>query len=166
MTALLSSLTEAELSLIRETEQERLAGLAEDELVELHTRVRRARDKHVKVYRRQAAALVGEIGGRGKAGPKNTRRRAKAEVFEGALATVSQYLAAAARTSAEALKAERLAEDRPEQRAPSASRSRSPRAAVLEPQRTDRRPDSVDLRKRHASARATGARRQARRDSR
>jgi hypothetical protein len=164
MTALLSSLTEAELSLIRETEQARLAELDEDALVELHTRIRRARNKHVKVYRRRAAALVGESGGRGKAGPKNTRKRAKAEVFEEALATVSQYLAAAARVSAEVLRAERVAEDRHEQRVPSRSKSR--RDSSLEPQRSDRRPDSPSLRKRHASTRATGARRQARRDSR
>ncbi|MEU8607553.1 hypothetical protein AB0C29_06095 [Actinoplanes sp. NPDC048791] len=166
MTALLSSLTEAELSLLRETEQARLAELEEDALVELHTRIRRARNKHVKVYRRQAAALVGEVGGRGKARPKNTRKRAKAEVFEEALATVSQHLAAAARVSAEALRAERVAEDRQEQRAPSPPRSKSRPGTVLGPQRTDRRPDSPDLRKRHASTRATGARRQARRDSR
>jgi hypothetical protein len=162
MTALLNSLTEAELSLIRETDNTRLAELAEDELVELHTRVRRARNKHVKVYRREAAALVGDSGGRGKAGPKNTRRRAKAEVFEGALATVSQHLAAAARASAKALRAERVTEDRQ----PSPSPSRARRRSAVEPQRTDRRPDSPALRKRHASTRATGARRQARRDSR
>jgi hypothetical protein len=163
MTALLNSLTEAELSLVRETEQARLTGLDEDALVELHTRIRRARNKHVKMYRRRAAARVGDVGGRGEAGPKNTRKRAKAEVFEEALATVSQHLAAAARVSAEALRAERIAEDR---RAPSPPRPKPRPGKALEPQRTDRRPDSPDLRKRHASTRAKGARRQARRDSR
>jgi hypothetical protein len=165
MTALLSSLTEAELSLVRETEQARLADLDEDALVELHTRIRRARNKHVKVYRRRAATRVGETGGRGKAHARNTRNRAKAEVFEDALARVSQYLAAAARASAEALQAERLTEERQEP-APPPARSPSRSAVRLDPQRTDRRPDSPDLRKRHASTRATGARRQARRDSR
>jgi hypothetical protein len=166
MTALLGSLTEAELALVRETEPDRLAGLDEDGLVELHTRIRRARNKHVKVYRRQAAALVGEIGGRGKARPRNTRRRAKAEVFEDALARVSRSLAAAARASARALQAERLAEDRRQRKVSPPARSRSGPAVPLEPQLSDRRPDSPALRKRHASTRATGARRQARKDSR
>jgi hypothetical protein len=166
MTALLSSLTETELSLTRETEQTRLTGLDEDALVELHLRIRRARDKHVKVYRRQAAALVPEIGGRGKAGPKNSRNRAKAEVFEDALARVSHQLAEAAQASAEALRAERLAQERQEQSTPPSRRSGQRRAAPLDPQRTDHRPDSPALRKRHASTRAAGARRQARRDAR
>jgi hypothetical protein len=165
MTALLNSLTERELALVRETEHGRLAGLDEDALVELHTRVRRARNKHVKVYRRQGAALVGDVGGRGKAGQRNTRNRAKAEVFEDALARVSEYLAAAARASAEALQAERLAEGGPEPEPRRRAGSR-PRAVPVETQRTDRRPDSPALRKRHASTRATGARRQARKDSR
>jgi hypothetical protein len=123
MTALLSSLTETELQLVRETDTDRLAVLDEDGLAELHLRIRRARDKHVKVYRRQAAALVGEVGGRGQARPKNTRNRAKAEVFEDALARVSGQLAVAARESAETLQAERLSEAAPEQ--PVAARARS-----------------------------------------
>src|SRR5437868_3839309 len=105
MNALLNSLTERELDLVRETESERLADLDEDALAQLHDRVRRARNKYVKVYRRHAAALVAEVGGRGKAGPKNTRSRAKAEVFEDVLARVSRQLAKAARASAAALRA-------------------------------------------------------------
>ena len=112
MDALLNSLTERELATIRETEAERLAALDEDALLELHTRVRRARDRQVKIYRRQAATLVPEVGGRGQAHARNARNRAKAEVFEDALAGVSRQLAAAARKSAAALKAERLAEAR------------------------------------------------------
>src|SRR5689334_1401677 len=53
MNALLNSLAEAELLLIRETERDQLADLDEDALVELHTRVRRARNKYVKLYRRE-----------------------------------------------------------------------------------------------------------------
>jgi hypothetical protein len=164
MTALLSSLTEGELMLVRETDPDRLAALDEDALVAVHLRIRRARDKHVKVYRRQGATLVEDSGGRGKARRRNTRKRAKAEVFEDALARVSLQLAEVARHSAEALEAERLAEVQEEQAA--ASRKNLPRAATLETQKVNRRPDSPDLRKRHASTRATGARRQARRDSR
>jgi hypothetical protein len=166
MDVLPGSLTETELSLIREVEPDRLAQLDEDALIELHTRVRRARNRQVKLYRRQAAALVAEVGGRGRARPRNTRNRAKAEMFESALAAVSRQLAAVAQASADALQAERLAEAR-EQPQPAASASpSSPPVAQLKPQRTDRRPDSPDLRKRHASTRAAGARRQARRDSR
>lgn len=165
--ALLNSLTERESALVRETGTEALRELDEDALVELHLRVRRARDRQVKIYRRQAAALVPELGARGAARPKNTRNRAKAEVFEDALARVSRRLAAAARASAAALRAERLAEAR---RATTSSRPR--RAAPASPDETadsqvhDRRPDGPGLRKRHASERAGVARRQARRDAR
>ena len=60
-----NSLTEAELALLRETERDRLAGLDEDALAELHDRIRRARTKYVNVYRRTGAATVGVKGGRG-----------------------------------------------------------------------------------------------------
>jgi hypothetical protein len=166
MNALLNSLTEPELALVREAEPERLAGLDEDALVALHDRVRRARNKHVKVYRRGAATGVVEAGGRGKAWHRNTRSRAKAEVFEDVLARVSQQLAEAARASAAALQAERLAEARHARNTTPppipAPEPQTPRR----PQKLDRQPDSAGLPKRHASTRATGARRQARRDSR
>ena len=86
MTAPLSSLREDELDLLRETEPERMAGLDEDETLELHTRIRRARTKYVKLYRRRASARVEDLGGRGFARPKNRRNADKAEVFEEALA--------------------------------------------------------------------------------
>ncbi|WP_328468262.1 hypothetical protein OHA21_51320 [Actinoplanes sp. NBC_00393] len=162
MDLLLGSLSEAELALVREADPGRLADLDEDALIELHTRVRRARNKHVKVYRRRAAARVAEAGGRGKARPQNSRKRAKAEVFETILATVSRHLALAAQASAESFEAERLADER-EARGVSAD---LPPVVRLKPQRDDRRPKSVELRKRHASTRAKGARRQARKDSR
>jgi hypothetical protein len=165
MDALLNSLTERESALMRETGSERLATLDEDALLELHSRVRRARDRQVKIYRRQAATLVPEVGGRGKAHAKNTRNRAKAEVFEDALARVSRELAAAARKSAAALKAERLAEARRDAKPPTV-RARVSRTSPPAAQLIDRRRDSPDRQKRHASTRAKGARRQARRDSR
>jgi hypothetical protein len=166
MDALLNSLTETELALVREAEPERLAGLDEDALAELHDRVRRARNKYVKVYRRSAAALVAEAGGRGRAGPKNTRNRAKAEVFEDLLARVSRQLATAARASAAALRAERLAEARRARNVtPPATPGPAPEVQRRS-QKLDRKPDFTGLPKRHASTRATGARRQARRDSR
>jgi hypothetical protein len=163
MDALWGSLTEAELSLVREVEEDRLAGMDEDALIELHTRVRRARNRYVKVYRRQAAALIAPAGGRGKAGPRNTRSRAKAAAFEQALASVSQHLAAKAQASAEALQAEQPADAG--QPGDAVTKAGAP-VPQLRSQRTDRRPDPAGLRKRQASTRAVGARRQARRDSR
>ena len=109
MTAPLSSLREDELDLLRETEPERMAGLDEDETLELHTRIRRARTKYVKLYRRQASARVEDLGGRGFARPKNRRNADKAEVFEEALARVSKRVDVVARRAAAELKAERLA---------------------------------------------------------
>ncbi|QQQ79428.1 hypothetical protein IOD16_14080 [Saccharothrix sp. 6-C] len=73
MTVSLSSLRDDELDLLRETEPQRMAELHEDELLQLHTRVRRARTKYVKLYRRQAGTRVEDLGGRGFARPKNRR---------------------------------------------------------------------------------------------
>jgi hypothetical protein len=164
---LLNSLTERESALVRETGTEVLRNLGEDALVDLHLRVRRARDRQVKIYRRQAAALVPQVGGRGAARPKNSRNRAKAEVFEDALARVSRRLATVARASAATLRAERLAEARRATTSPRPARSapvRHDQAGA--PQVLDRRPDGPGLRKRHASERAAVARQQARRDGR
>ncbi len=167
MNALLNSLTEAEFLLVRETAPDQLAGLDEDALVELHTRIRRARDKYSKSYRRAAAAKVSTYGGRGRAAPKNTRNAQKAEVFEDALARVSRSLAAAARRSATELKAERIEAARAERNlAPPRSALRSG-PAVAAAQRSQRPPASTPaMRKRHAGTKAVGARRQAKKDSR
>jgi hypothetical protein len=166
MNALLNSLTESELALVRETERDRLTGLDEDGLVALHTRVRRARDKYVKLYRRQAGARVAEAGGRGQARPRNSRDAGKAEVFEDALSRVSRRLGAVARDSAATLKAERLAAARPERSPVTSTSRRRPRNAPLVTQASDRRPTSPAVRKRQAATLGAGARRQARRDTR
>ncbi|WP_250036879.1 hypothetical protein [Paractinoplanes maris] len=162
---MVNSLTETELLLFREAEPDNLAGLDEDGLLDVHTRIRRARNKHQKVYRRQAAGRVGEVGARGRAYPKNTRSRAKAEVFEDALARVSDAVAGAARASVEALRAERLAEAQQPGNVDPPGPPR-PRNQTRAAQRTDRQPDHAGIPKQRASTRATGARRQARRDSR
>ncbi len=170
MRALVNSLTDAEQALVRETERDRMAGLDEDALVALHGRVRRARDKYVKLYRRQAASRVVEHGGRGKARPKGTRDAGKAEVFEDALARVSRALAAAARASAAALREERLSAARsvrgsgPARTRPAKS-TRVPAKAARVPAKRNAGTDAPGLRKRRATTRAAGARRQARRDA-
>jgi hypothetical protein len=167
MNALLNSLTDIERALIRETEPAQVIDLDEDGLVALHARIRRARDNYVKVYRREASAKVAEVGGRGKARPKNTRNAQKSEVFEDALARVSRYLATAARHSAAELKSERLAAVRRERNTTPPRPSRRPQSVQAKPQRPNRTPSSAPaVRKRQASTLAAGARRQARRDSR
>jgi hypothetical protein len=159
----LNSLTELERNLVAETEKPAMADLDEDALLELHTRIRRARTKYVKLYRRQASARVETQGGRGRAFPKNQRSRDKAEIFELALARVSRRVDVVAKRSAAELKAERLA-----------AAQRSGGGPVVDgtgtgpDQKTVRRAKASKTtggKKRDASTRAKGARRQAKRDS-
>lgn len=121
----LRMLTPAEQTLIVSTEPKRIADLDEDALIELHDRVRRARTKYAKLYRRNAAAQVRTDAARGKASAKNANTAAKAELFEDALARVSRRLATVARESAAALRAERLAAAS----APTPAARRAPKAA-------------------------------------
>ena len=107
--SLLAVLNETERLLVAETEPAALAVLDEDAAIELETRIRRTRDKYVGQYRRAASARVAERGGRGRARPENARAAAKAEAFERALSRISRRVAALARQSAAALRAERLA---------------------------------------------------------
>jgi hypothetical protein len=165
MQALLGSLTGKEQLLVVETEREQLAELDEDDLVELHTRVRRMRDKYVSMYRRNSAGRVDELGGRGFAFKKGGRDRAKAEVFEDALARVSRSLAAAARASARALRAERLAEARA-MRNVDVPQTEKAAAPLPTSQQLDRSPRTPDRVKRHSTTRAATKRVQARRDAR
>jgi hypothetical protein len=166
MKSLINSRTEDEQALVRETEPGCLDALHEDELLSIHDRIRRARNKYVKLYRRQAASRVAAIGGRGIARPKNRRNAQKAEVFEDALARVSRYLAKAARRSAAELKAERLRAARVRSKPAPAEPVPSQRSAVRPSQRLDRTPTQPVPAKQRASTRAKGARRQAKRDNR
>jgi len=170
--SLLAVLNDAERLLVAETERAELAALDEDAAIELGTRVRRARNKYVSQYRRGASAAVAEHGGRGKAGPENKRSAMKAEAFEEALSRVSRRVAALARQAAAALRAERLAAARaarqgrgPDAGAPVPAAGGLGSTVTGEPigDRALRSPASA---KRRASTRATGARQQAKRDSR
>ena len=78
--ATVTSLTEKERALVAETQPARLRQLDEDELVDLHTRVRRARTKFVTLHRRAArgSAAAGPdparaVGGDGAAAAKPRR---------------------------------------------------------------------------------------------
>ncbi|QDP98796.1 hypothetical protein FOE78_13480 [Microlunatus elymi] len=160
---MIRTMSEAERQLLAETERDQLSGLDEDDLLELHARVRRARNKYSKLYRRRAAEKVGEVGGRGKAYGQNQRDRDKAEVFEDALARVSRQVAAAAKQAAAELKAERIEAARSNGSGPAAPPPKQPatpkgRARVHQ--------KTTGGLKKDADSRAKGVRRQAKRDNR
>jgi hypothetical protein len=163
--ALLNSLTEKERDLVAETEPGALAELDEDALLELHDRIRRARTKYTKLYRRQASAAVATHGGRGFSYAKNQRNRDKAEVFELALGRVSKRVEVVAKQAAAELKAERLAAARAGRgTGPGSGRRPVSEVAPDEGQRRRTVKTTGGLKK-DASTRAMGARRQAARDS-
>ena len=167
MHALANSLGKAEKDLLREAETKRMARLDEDELIDLHKRIRRARNKYAGIYRRQGSAKVSKKGGRGLAKEKNSRNAGRAEVFEDALARVSARLAEVAAQSAEQLKADRLKAANPPGTWPGAQdAAQSGDDQQADAQVTDRTPKGPGREKRNASSRAQGARRQAKRDSR
>ncbi|MEV0285899.1 MULTISPECIES: hypothetical protein [unclassified Kribbella] len=163
---LLNSLTDAERLLVAETDRSTLKGLDEDDLLDLHQRIRRARTKYVKNYRRAASAAVAPAGGRGMSYARNQRDRDKAELFEAALARVSREVAVAASRASKQLRTERI----------EAARSVKPsiEAPVMRAGDMPKPPEPVKRRatkttgglKKDASTRATGARRQAKRDAR
>jgi hypothetical protein len=102
-------LNDTEQELIRSTEQRSMHRLDEDELTELHDRIRRARNKYSKLYRRRASEQVTSDRSRRRAHDAHAKAARKAEGFEDALARVSSRLADVAADAAEQLRAERLA---------------------------------------------------------
>ncbi len=169
--SLLAVLNDTERLLAAQTERAELAALDEDAAIELEARIRRARNKYVSQYRRAASARVAEHGGRGTARPENELAAMKAEAFEEALARVSRRVATLARQSAAELRAERLAAAR------AARQGRGPAAQAAAP--ADRKGPAVTgeptgdralrsprAEKQRAGTLASGARRQAKRDSR
>lgn len=165
----LNSLTELERNLVAETEKSAMAELDEDALLELHTRIRRARTKYVKLYRREASAQVAASGGRGKAYARNQRNRDKAEIFERSLARVSRRVDLVAKQAAADLKAERLAAAKKSGKKSSGTKSSGPKTSAGSGQETATRTRATKTTggiKKDASSRSQGARRQAKRDSR
>ena len=160
----LNSMTHAERMLVADTERDVIADLSEDELLELHTRVRRARAKYVKNYRRAASARVESAGGRGKGFAQNSRDRDKAEVFELALARVSRLVATRANETAAELRAERLAAARAGSTGP--TRTREEVGTQPPASRARQTKKSTGGIKKDASTAAMGSRRQAKRDAR
>lgn len=166
MHALANSLGKAEKDLLREAEPKRMEKLDENELLDLHKRIRRARNKYSGIYRRQGSAKVARKGGRGMAKQKNTRNAGRAEVFEDALARVSAQLADVAASHAEQLRSDRLAAANPGGTWPGAQGTApAGEGAHARAQVTDRKPKGPGREKRNASSQAQGARRQAKRDN-
>jgi hypothetical protein len=102
-------LTDSEKELVLAARPKKLRKLDEDELIDLHQRIRRARNKYAKLYRRRAAGQVKGDRARGKAAKQHARVAAKAEIFEDKLAKVSRRLAVVSREQADALRDARLA---------------------------------------------------------
>ena len=170
--SLLAVLNNAERLQVGQTERAELAALDEDAAIELEARIRRTRNKYVSQYRRTASARVADEGGRGKAAPENKRAAIKAEVFEEALARVSRRVAALARQAAANLRAERLAAARAARQGhgpgagPATPAVISKGPVVTGDPSGDRALRSPRTEKQRAGTLATGARRQAKRDSR
>ena len=164
-------LNESEKLLIEETSREALAALDEDAAIDLETRIRRARGKYLSQYRRGASARVAERGGRGRARPENARAAQKAEAFERALSRVSRRVAVLAAQSAAALRAERLALARAAKQGawPGAGEmvpgQGGPGSAAPAGRTGDRALRNPATERDRAGTLATGARQQARRDS-
>jgi hypothetical protein len=157
----------AEQTLLVQTERARIVDLSEDDLDELFTRVRRARTKYTKLYRRQSGDLVAAKSSRAGTSTSNQRTKRKAEIFEDALARVATALGAAARATAKELKNERLAAAKAAKGSP-VSKSGVTTATSDTAKKTGGRAPSgrAASASRQASHAASGQRSQARRDSR
>ncbi len=168
MKKLLKSLSEKDFRLYRQTKRDRLRELDEDELIDLHARVRNARNKHMTVYRREAAAAVSDKAARGAARRTTRSNAARVEALETALARVSRRLGTVAKQNAAALKQERL--DAARSDAPSfagaGAGADDPAAARIPGGKVKSKQKSAGRKKREASDIAAGAKRQAKRDSR
>jgi hypothetical protein len=158
-----SMLNETEQALLRAVQPRELKRLDEDELAELHDRVRRARTKYSKLYRRRASERVTSDRSRARASAANAKAARKAEGFEDALAKVSERLAQVAAAASEELKAERLAAARRTPVAPTTSTATKATGRTKSSRSTTRTPASE---KQRASTKSSNKRQQAARDRR
>lgn len=155
-----------EQALLVATEPARLKELSEDELDDLLTLVRRARNKYTKLYRRQSADLVAASSSRRGTSTSNQRTKRKAEIFEDALARVARSLAAAARATAAELKRERLDAARAGKGTPAIASSQPAPSTTTGSQRARSATGPNADKARRASKQASGSRRQAAADRR
>ncbi|EME22872.1 hypothetical protein [Rhodococcus triatomae] len=166
MKKLLKSLSEKDFRLYRQTKRDRLRDLDEDELIDLHARVRNARNKHMTVYRREAASAVTDKASRGAARRTTGGNAARVEALETALARVSRRLGTVAKQNAAALKQERLDAARSDAPSFAGAGVDDPAAAKIPGGNAKSKQKSAGRKKREASDIAAGAKRQAKRDSR
>jgi hypothetical protein len=160
-------LNESEKALLRQADGSSLAGLDEDQLIDLHTRVRRARTKYATLYRRRASSQVTKDADRAKAHAQHARTAVKAEAFEDALARVSLALGRSARARAAELRAERLDAARRQPASPRRQPGGTTRATPASGVRSGATKLRTPIRKRaSASARAETRRAQRTRDTR
>lgn len=158
-----SMLNETEQALLRAVQPRELKRLDEDALTALHDRIRRARNKYSKLYRRRASDRVASDRSRSRASAANAKAARKAEGFEDALAKVSERLAQVAAAAAEELKAERLAAAR---RTPVAATRPTAKSATRGATSGKSRTRTPASEKKRASTKATNKRNQAARDRR
>jgi hypothetical protein len=158
-----SMLNETEQALLRAVQPRELKRLDEDALTELHDRIRRARNKYSKLYRRRASDRVASDRSRGRASAANAKAARKAEGFEDALAKVSERLAQVAAAAAEELKAERLAAAR---RTPVAATAPTAKKATGGPAAGKSKTRTPASEKKRASTKSSNKRSQAARDRR
>jgi hypothetical protein len=163
---LVRTLSKSEQSLIMQTRPKELDKLDEDQLADLHDRVRRARTKYSKLYRQQASAKVRKDRARGKASAKASPDRDRTEVFEDALARVSRRLARAARASADELRTQRLAAVKAAKAGKGKSKKTAGGGKASGKGRQASKAKTPISKKSNASGRATKARKQAKRDAR
>ena len=86
------NLTPQENSLIAEAHPDALERMDAKSLKDLQSRLRQARDKNFSLLRRQGAARVEAEAARGATQPANEKRSEKLDIFDEALARVSQRL--------------------------------------------------------------------------
>ena len=173
-------LNDNEQSIIRLIESKRFATLDAEELIDLHTRVRRVRNKYATLVRRRGAAKVKKTGSRALATKAIGRTSAKAELFEDALSTVSARLAKVTAANAKSLKADRLAAARAvkkgsankgagttaikgKAKGKANGKGTAKKAAKRAPKSSTKTPASARSR---AATRSSGKRKQAKRDAR
>ena len=88
------NLTPQENSLIAAAHPDALARMDAKSLKDLQSRLRQARDKNFSLLRRQGAARVEAEAARGATQAANEKRSEKVEVFDEALARVTERLGA------------------------------------------------------------------------
>ena len=158
----MSLFTAKEQTLLVDTEAKRLEELDEDALADLLIRVRRARKKYTDLDRRQSSAAIAASKRRSVSATSGERTLRKAEIFEDATSRVARSLSRAARSNANALKADRLAAAERERSTPPAKRS--PKQAAGGATRGTKNQDIVEPARKGATS-AANKRQQARKDT-